>query len=279
MSFLDVNGLAVDAYLDDFERSTSDVQAFARSEGLTLEGALYAAKREWNFTVPWETVGERTTALTGWVKARGHHYTFERVDGATTKFNRYSTDGGPGFDTSVTAHAASKFGTWSGKVNSGGASTVSVTFGSDGRYSVSAWRRIAATSAAFSLFSYVNDGATTRFFLGSSVASSLAWATATAASGYLSLSLEGKNDAGSSATALFDGLMLVPYALTTQQLVARVARTAAEPPFPYIELDGDCLEDLNPVTVKGFVLAESMTQANKNGTQNARSLKISFIER
>ena len=278
MSFLEVNGLNVDVDLGSFDRDNSDIQTFSRVEGLSLEGTLYAAKREWDFKAPWEPVEAVSLAITGWVKGRGHYYTFERVDGATTRFNKYSTDGGPGFDSQLTSHATSKFGSWCGFLLSGASSSVTVTFGSEGRYSVSAWRASQA-STTYALHSFVYDGTTIKMFDGASLVASHCFAKLTAASGYLSVTLEARLDGGTSSTSRFDGLMVVPYAMSTPQLAARVARTRAEPPFPYVELDGDCLEDLTPVTVKGFVASEGMTQVTRNGTVNARMLKIQLIER
>ena len=118
MSFVDINGLAVDVSLGDWDRADQDLQSFERSEGFTLEGVLYAPKRAWSAETPLDTSGT-VDSLRQWIKGRGHYWTFERVDGATTRFNRYSSDGGPGFGTNLTSTATSKFGTWAGTLASG----------------------------------------------------------------------------------------------------------------------------------------------------------------
>jgi hypothetical protein len=279
MSFLTINGLDVDAYYDNFHRTYKDLQTFDRSEGMTFEGALYASKREWSFDMPWETSSLKAIAVRDWIKGRGHYWTFERGDGATTRFNKYSAEGGPGFGTNISGYTPSKFGSWAALVPNNLTSTVTATFGSEGRYSAAIWKRDSTNTYIHTAAVY--DGATLRYYAGAAgVTTAWAWGSLTAASGFLTFTLQGKDQSGSAATALYDGAMLLPYALTTTQIIARNARTTAEPNFPYVEAIGDFNEDLNPITLKCFVDDEPMKQATVAGTAvPARMLKIHLVEK
>lgn len=281
MSFLTINGLDVDAFIENFDRTYDDVQTFDRSEGTTYEGALYATKRSWAFETPWDGSVLKNVSIRDWCKGRGHYFTFDRVDGATTRFNKYSAEGGPGFSANFTAGTPAKFGSWAASCASGFTSAVTASFGSDNRYSASLWKRDSAN--AYILTSVVSDGATVRYYAGAdgkTVTTAFAWATVTAVSGYLSLTLTGKDQTGGAATANYDGLMMVPYALTTTQLAARNARTLAEPVFPYVEGTGDFIDDLNPITLKIFVENEPTRQGLTSGTvQVVRYLKMKMIEK
>lgn len=283
MSFLDINGLAVNVAYGSFQRNTADVETFGRTEGHTYEGVLYAAKRQWSFEVPYDLTEAVTISNEGWLKGRGHYWTFDRVDGATTRFNRFSTDGGPGLTAAqLTNVATPKFGTWGGEVTGSLASTVTVTFGSEGRYSVSVWRRerSGAASGIYRLCSTVANGITTTSYLGSEATSAFSTFLAlSAASGILSVQLKGVTESGASMPIVYDGLMIVPYALSTTQLAARNARTSAEPNFPYVEFDGDICEDVLPIVVKCFVKDHEITQAQSGGTTNVRALSVEMIEK
>lgn len=281
MAFFTINGLEIDVDLESLDRSYVDVQNFDRTEGNTFEGVVYAQKRQWRAEIPWDTQEHRSIANRDWIKGRGHHFTFERLDGATTRFNKYSADGGPGFTATATSSATSKFGTWALSCASGQTTTVTTTFGSEGRYSMSVWKR--DSGGTYILCTHTNDGGTARYYAGSSgtgLTTAFAWAALTASSGYFRVQLQGEDETGTAvAAALYDGLMVVPYALSTPQLAARKARTTAEPAFPYVELDGDAFEDLLPIMAKGFVDAEDMTQVQSGGVTNVRCLKLSFTER
>lgn len=280
MSFFEVNGLNIDAELGNFDRSDQDVQNFARSEGLTLEGTLYSPKRGWSFGTPWDPETAKATAEREWIKGRGHYWTFERVDGGTTRFNKYSSDGGPGFGTGISGSTPTKFGTWAGAIASGGFSNVTATFGSEGRYSVSVWKRESTTS--WILCTAIDRGSGATYYAGltgTGVTTAFTWMSISAASGYLGIQLQGENESGTNAAALYDGLMLLPYALTTPMLTARNGRTEAEPRFPYVALSGDFLEDTRAVVAKGFVEQEEYTQVQRNGVTNARARKVTFVEK
>lgn len=294
MSFLDLNGLAVDVDVDGFDRDYTDIQSFGRSEGLTFEGAFFAQKREWKFSVPWTPAEHAAISVRDWIKGRGHYWQFQRVDGTTIRFNKFSSEGGPGFNTNIT-NGTARFTAvspscplWGALVTFGLTSTVTVAFGSDGRYSISLWKNDwgVPTGASWKLCSVTFDGATQRFFApGSLVTTSFSsWLTISAVSGALSVSLLGKNTAGASSNAFYDKLWIVPYSLSTTMINAREARTITaqfEPAFPYVEMDGDCLEDVFPIAIKGFVESEEMTQVMTStpAISNARCLKVHLIEK
>lgn len=282
MSFVKINGLDVDVDRDGgLDRSYADVEYYERSEGMTLEGCTHREVREYSFSVPVVRTDAGNQALRGWIKGRGHHWTFERVDGATTRFTKFPTDGGPGFGSSSTLSSTSKFGTWGISVGLGLTSTASVSFGSEDRYSVSVWKR--DSGGTYVLCTVVADGTTTTSYAGAAgtaTTTAFAWLTLSAASGHLGVGLIGKNQAGTDAAAIYDGLMVVPYALTTTQLAARNARTVAEPAFPYVELDGDCLEDLQPLVVKGFIGSEASEQITERGAVvNVRIPTVRLVQR
>lgn len=259
MPFLKLNDLEIDVGVDDLEVEYTDAQAFQRGEAMTLEGTMYREIREWSFEVPVWDNGLEAEAFRGWIKGRGHYWTFSRRDGATTRFNKYSADGGPGFDLNMrpATTALAKFGTWGLLLNDNKTTSVDVGFGSEGRYSISVWKR--DNSGNQILCSAISDGATLRYKAGATgngITTAFAWATISAVSGSMSVSLIGKDTSGTNATAAYSGLMIVPYSLTTDQLTARNGRTAAEPVFPYLELAGDFSEDVTSVIVKGFVDSE-----------------------
>lgn len=269
MSYVTLNSLDMGvSEQDGFDRGYADVESFGRSEGLTLEGTMYREVREFSFTVPVVYTDQEIQALRGWVKGRGHYFNFERVDGATTRFSRYSNDGGPGFGAGTTAGTATfaKYGTWCLKLPGGDDSVVTAGFGSEDRYSVCVWKR--ESGGTYRLCTVVADGTSTTSYSGATgmgATTAFSWWTVTAASGSLSVRLFGKNEAGTTASAFYDGLLMVPYALTTPQLEALNGRTTALPTFPYVELDGLCLEDLQPMVVKGTVASEETEVVNYQG--------------
>jgi hypothetical protein len=281
MPFLALNGLEIDVdRSDSVDRDYADAQDFDRSAGTTIEGTHYRELREFGFTIPVQKTSQEIQSQRGWIKGRGHHYTFEYLDGATTRFNRFSTDGGPGFNTNLTATAVTvKFGTWAAKVNSGGTSVANFGFGSEDRYSVSVWRT--CSSQSYQLCTVVANGTTTTSYVGTVATTAFPWLTLSAASGSLALTLKGTRvDGSTSATATYDGLMVVPYALTTNQLSARGARTSAEPRFPFVELSGDVLEGTGSIVVKGTVESDMIEQVTERGTvTNMRVAKVKLVER
>lgn len=278
MPAVKINGLTMSVAEDELSSEHVDIQTFDRTEGMTFEGTLMAELREWSFTIPAQKSAQEANSQKGWIKGRGHYWNFERVDGATTRFNKYSTDGGPGFNTNMTSATSMKFGTWGARVALGTESTVTVTFGSEEAYTVSVWKL--RSTGGWQLFSIVADGTTTTsYIMSSSAATVFPWITVSAASGYLGVSLWGRTQTGAGAGAAYDGLMILPYALTTWQLSAREKRQSAEPGFPYVELSGDVLEGTQPVVVKGFVTNTEYVEASDGGWKIIRIPQVRLVQK
>lgn len=282
MAFLTINGLNVDAFIEDFQRDAADLQTFDRMASLSFGGAVYATKREWTFKTPFDLKESTVMSLRDWIKGRGHYWTFQRVDGATTRFNRYSADGGPGFDTDAVAGTTrfTSTGVWGMHVGASDAATAVAGFGSEGRYSVSLFKKM--TTATWRMCTAVYDGSTLTYYAGltgTAVTTAFAWMSLSASSGTLSVTLQGLTDAGASAVAPYDKVWVVPYALTTAMMAARLARAHTaqfEPAFPYVEMAGTHMEDLNGIAVKGFV--ESDVAVPVTGGI-ARQLAIKLVEK
>ena len=84
-----------------------------------------------------------------------------------------------------------------------------------------------------------------------------------------------------TSTTLFDSVLLLPYRLTGDMLVARTARTEAEGALPYVLLGGHALQDPDEVEVKGFVEERRPTQCTIAGVwyDNAEVLSGVFVEK
>ena len=289
-TFLAINGLTISVDRESFDRNYNDVQNFMRSEGNTIEGTLFEQKREFQFTIPIVKTDYEYQAQRDWIKGRGAYWNFERVDGVTTRFNRFGTDGGFGLTTtSITNNNVStvscKFGTYSMQVASAGSTVVTVSWGPETQYSISLWRYSNFGGLnTWNLHTQTWDGATLAHFAGvtgTTLTSGFTnWFSASATTRALTLTLAGKDAAAGNTTAWYDSLMIVPYCMTTNQMAARQARVIDIPPLPYVEADGDFLEDLAPLTVKGFVGSSHVEQVQSAGaTLNARVVKLTLTER
>ena len=283
--FCAVNGL--DLNVSDFAEDSDDVEAFGRGGGLDFEGVSYGERRKWQFTTPPYTA-EDSDSLKGWLKGRGHQWTFEYVDAATTRFTFYSQEGGLGlsFASGATYSSTSKFGLWALQVHAGGSAvSTTATFGAERGCSMSVWRRVPSDGDTYELCSITWDGATLRYYAGASgtgVTTAFAWTTGTGVTyGYFPLVLEGQNNAGSNVTVIFDGLWLVPYTLSTSMLSARAQRTEVEGSFPYVKLAGMALRDNREVEVKGFVTGREPRQLVIDGQfrPNREEISGTFVER
>jgi hypothetical protein len=284
VSFLAINSFEILVPIGSFSISDDDVVTFERGGTFSLEGCQYAHKRAISFQGnPDEDI--TSSAVRDWVKGRGSYWTFERLDGATTRFNQYSTEGALGFSVAVSASSNAKFGSYAMFLSASGSAAVTVPLATSGRFSVSVWRK--ENTASYQLCSVVYNGSTSIFYVGSTVTSGgFGWVTSTAngtsgGSAMFVVTLFGKDTTGAAATVAYDGLMAVPYALTVPMLAARNGRTAAEPDFPYVELSGDCLEDVSALVVKGFVeKQETMMVTLTSGFEyNARQTTYKLRER
>lgn len=278
--FLTVNGLELG--VTDFQRDTEDLDQWGRGGGLTFEGTTYAQKSSWGFETAPLLPGE-ADAINGWVKGVGHHWNFDLVDGATTRFTAYSADSGMDWFATTTGYTASseaKFGRWGMMLHSSAQVTVTATFGIEQPgLSISGWKKIGA--ADWELCSLVYDGHTSRYFVGTEITTSFAWLITARTVKYFRNTLEGQDGAGSGATSLYDGWMILPYPLSTPQLAARAARTAAEPNFPYVAISGKNLRRQDETVCKGFVTRRNPVRATIDGTyySNAETLEGTLTEK
>lgn len=281
-----LNGFYPGVLIEDAGQKSENVEGYVRSESTSLEGTTYGYKRVWDLRLAPVGTEQEIEALRGWVQGRFWSWSFERVDGATTRFNPYEAGGGRRLSPTtgtLTAAASIKFGTWSAQVSSAGVSAITLPFfsGVSPRYSWAVWK-LEATSGSVTFCSNVCDGSTSRFFTESTSdpTTAFAWATVGTASGVFSVALEGQNQSGTNAVADYDALFIAPYALSTVQLAALGSRTTQIPAPPFLEWDGLLNESTDPVVVKGYVESESIEQVVLGGSnRTARFMTITLQER
>lgn len=279
-NFLTVNGLNLPAM--SAGRRRSDVDKWGRGNGVDMSGATFARKRQFAFETPPMTPLE-AHALSGWVRGLGHHFTFEWLDEhlSTTKFTLYSTDGGAVISGGSTATADTKYGSYALLAAGNDTHTVTALFGSETPHGFSVWRKQLSINT-WELCSAAYDGATARYFAGpggTSITTAFAWTTFLHTTGYLRVGLEGQNAAGSSATCLYDGLMILPYSPTSAQLYARHQRLNTEPGFPLVAVGGHLHQAIPEVAAKGFVKSYPVHQVVLDRPRdNARQVVGTLVE-
>lgn len=280
-SFLTVNGLNLPAMSAGQRRVDPD--RWGRGNGLAYAGTTYAKRRQLAFETPPMTPLE-AQALSGWVRGLGHHFTFEWTDDhrATTQFTLYSTDGGAVLSGGSAATTDSKFGSYALLVAGNAQHTATVLFGSEAPHAFSVWRNQISIDS-WELCSASYDGATTRYHAGTDgigTTTPFAWAGFNSSDGILRVRLEGQDPAGSSSTCLYDGLMILPYSLTTPQLAARNGRLNAEAPFPLVAVGGHALRLTPELACKGLVKDYPVHRVVLDGRwhDNARQVTGTLIE-
>lgn len=287
MPFLLVNGLEVEVLDDSLGAGRADVSTWGRSAALTFEGSTYRELRQWQFETTPLTEAE-AKALTGWLEGRGSMWTFERYDAyrSTTAFSRFSAEGGLSMGSGATRYGTAKFGTWAGQLNTGVNSTFTASLVQGGtvtpQWGFSTWK--ASNGGTYALCSAHYDGATVRYMGGTdgtAVTTAFAWASFTASSAGLSVTIQGEDFAGTNGTTQYDQMLVVPYALTTSMIAARSARTRVEPNYPYVEVTGSMAGTATAVfTAKCFVEGAEVLQGTKYGTfQPLYQLKVRIEER
>lgn len=279
-NFLTVNGLALS--LTEVSRESEDLDEWGRGGGLTYEGTTYGQKAMWKFdTAP--LLPTEADSLAGWLKGAGLYWNFDLVDGATTRFTAYSTESGMGWfpvTTGYTASSDAKFGRWGMMLLPSAAVAVTATFGIERPgLSASGWKKTGA--GAWELCSASYDGGTTRYFVGTAVTTAFAWLAFTKTTNYLAVRLDGESGSGSSSTTLYDGWMILPYSLATNQLSARLNRTEAEPGFPYVGVGGKHPRTDSEFICKGFVEERTPVRVSIDGTYypHAETLSGSLVEK
>lgn len=297
MAFLRIEGLPVDALIDDFEISDQSVEAFNRTLGDSLEGVIYSDKKEISLTTPpLDPISARS--LEGWVRGRRHLWTFNRPDGATTRFTRFSDDGGVAFPTTgYTSTSSALFSTWAIQINPAITNTVTTTFGAEGDWTVAFYHKDVATNASYTFYAIRSVGGALGFFQGAASTTTLFNAVVTAVSGFIRASLVGRQGlSATNATSHFDNLIIAPYAFTYDMMLS-----SATPRYgltslghtrpPYVTVFGDGLHKANvganganepgPMLCKGFVETVDTEPVVLNGAfqYNARRLKIRLLEK
>lgn len=233
MPFLTVNGLTVQVRKDSWSESNDDVQTTGRAVNGTYFRDVVAYKRGWTGETPILT-GTTAAALRDWIKGRGDYASFE----SSTRTSRGLTPSGTG--TANTSTSEKKFGTRSLLISSGGTAAYAFGSGYASRWTVCVWKRTASNVFTH----YAIDDAGTQYKAGAvhtpSGSDSVAnWLTSSSGT----FTLLGKDIAGTnSASAYYDELVVVPYRMTSTQIAALAARTAALSSVPSAVLvGGDCV--------------------------------------
>lgn len=295
--FLSINGLNID--VADADASPDDVEVFGRGGGLQYTGTTYGNKRKASFdTIP--LLPHEADSLDGWVKGRGHQWRFAWTDTSSTttvRFTLHSAEGGMSLapvSSATLRSEASTAGPWGGTdgfslmLHPGNSVTATVAFGTEAPYSLSVWRQVPILAATWELCSLAYDGATTRYWAGAdgaTLTTAFSWLSISAASGRAGMTLQGENNTAGTATALFSGLWIVPYALSTSMLVARDLRATngvgAEPAFPYVGVGGSFLREVNELTMKGFIQKRNPMRVSMGGSwyANAERLSGSLVQK
>lgn len=296
MAFLNIDGLEVPVLVDEFELRDASVETYGRNADDSLQGSTYSVKREMSFVTEPMTVAN-ARALEGWVRGRRHQWTFDRLDGATTRFTRYSDEGGLLLASAGTLTGNSPtFGTWSLVLSTSAVTAcATATFGSEGDWSVSVQHKLTAATQFFSYTTRSRAGVIDSLF-NNAAYGTVGFLNITAVSGFLQVILSGRNDgngtaAGSSATSVFENLKIYPYALTDAMDLTFLGggiSTGLSSPAPFVKVTGDCLLEANvsgasgpgPVICKGFV--ESIpTEPLVVDTfdYDARQLRVKLVQR
>jgi hypothetical protein len=295
MAFLRIEGVAVDSLIDTFDISDQSVESYNRTANDRLEGITYSDKKEVSFTTPPLAPAE-ARALEGLVRGRRHAWSFERVDGATTRYTQYSADGGLTLSSAATSTASAFFGTWGLQLNSAVQTTATALFGSEGDWTIGVYQKVPATSASYVFYCLRGTGTAATAFTGTTVAATLGFLQYSAASGFLSARLFGSTVGATSATAHYDGLFMAPYAISDAMLAAAATPLfglpvtgPTRPPFVTVFGDGLHKPDTNlngagepgPMVCKGFVGTVETVPVVLNGTfqYNARRLQIRLLEK
>lgn len=292
MAFLRVNGLEISAQVAGFGLNDESVDNYSRSVSDSMEGITYSVKKNYEFeTVPLQL--DEAHALEGWLRGIGHLWSFSRRDPATTRFTRTSADAGLILSSGTVATDA-VYGSHALMVLSAATSTATASFGAEGDWSIFGYQKVGtATYSSYAVRS--RNGVVEAFQAGASVAT-VRFVALSASSGYLGMALLGRNNAGSSATALYDNVAMVPYALTDSMVTSLAScyygmptTGPAKPPF--VTITGDALQRgsvaVNEVgerggqSAKGYVIASNPIPVSIDGgfRYNARTLEVRLVEK
>lgn len=295
MSFIRINNLDVSALIDGFSLDDASVETYDRTLNDSLEGTTYSVKKTISFSTDYLT-GSDASALEGWVRGRGHQWTFERYSNNTTQFSLFSNEGGVamvGFNYYGAVTGTEPFGTQLLGLNPGGTTTVTVPFGTETDLTIAYMNRGAAT-ATWQHYALIRKSGATSLWKGfqgasSSTIPSLVGLSVTAVSGFTMVTFSSADGVTSSITALFDRVLITPYAMTVSMLSARSTASLNEVPLPFVGVSGDALPlaatatgaEPGPITMKASVKTLDYKPVVVDGVfrYNARAVKITLEQR
>jgi hypothetical protein len=294
MAFLRVNGYVIPVLVDDVAQSDDTVESWVRAANDDYVGTTYSRKQSYDFHVP-PVSRLDALAIDGWVRGRGHVWTFQRSDGSTTRFTRTSDEAGLTFSTG-TSTASSLFGAWGLQIPSAATAFTTTSFGSDGDWTVQAHLRSSGNYASYVVRSiggtvdYWVAGATVPgpFSLNDPIA-------VTAASGSLLVSLNGRIASG-NATMHFGAVRALPYALNEGQILSLASVFVGVPTtgwarHPYVTVTGSFLNEGGPAVNaagerggrphKGFTSGSPPIPRVLSGTfhPDARDVAVRLVQR
>lgn len=282
---VEIDGYDVAPLVNGAGVTHTNIEAFERAANGGYEGTIFARKQQWSFRLAPTMTDNENRSLRGWVTGQHWSWNFDRVDGATTRFNRFEDAGGVGWVAGTgfySSSATSKFGSWGFSPSSSHYSAVTLNFNVVPGFSWGVWKH---TSVGYKWCAHTWDAATHRYTVngGSSTTTAFAWSDAPtgAASAPFYLRLYGETDAGASTTtAVYDGAIVCPYAWTNGQIDALAGRTYPIPFAPYVEFDGGLNDAGQAIVVKGTIEDEDIQEvAYGGGTTASRWLRISLTER
>lgn len=253
MAFLRVDGYEIPVLVDSIGDADATVESFGRAQDDALTGTVYSAKREYEFETPPMPLSD-AVAVASWVRGRGHHWSFQRPDTATTRFSLVSDEAGHTF-TAGTSTSSSLFGPWALQLLSGFTSSATVNFGSEADWTVQVYHRTTAGQPFLSRVVRFKDGVTDYWVSGATTAGPFTLTdpmSVSASSGFVGVALSGRATGGSAATAQFGGVRVVPYALNEGQILALATPFFGNPTTgwarkPFVSVTGDMLSIGGPV--------------------------------
>jgi len=299
MAFLRVDGLAIEVLVDGITDDDGTIESYVRGAGAQddLIGTTYSSKRSYTFETPPLPLAD-AVALAGWVRGRGHHWSFQTPDGATTRFSLVSEEAGLALTVGSSTSSA-LFGTWGMMLRSSRTSSVTASFGSEGDWSVVAYHRSTAGQPYLAHTVRSRDGVVDYWLSGATVPGpyiSTDPLSVTASSGRLGVLLSGRTSLGTSATSQFGALKIFPFALTDEMILSLATPFHGNPTTgfarkPYVAVTGDMLTEGGPAVNGAGERGGRAFKGSTSGTAiqpvvtadgfkyNARAVTIQLVQR
>jgi hypothetical protein len=270
MAAIRVDGLEIDVIIDSVSGpEDASIEAYGRSIGDSLEGVTYSRKIALEFET--QPMSPRDAyALEGWVRGIQHAWSFQRPGSATTTFSKNSDDGGLTW-TNATLSSTAFMSAWSLHIPSNATTAATVSFGSEGDYTISGFHRTHQATNDWKSFVCRRPNSPAvpaeSFYNGVAV-STLTFLSFTTASGAMSVRLHGCTATTTAASALFAGIRIAPFSYS-DRMVASLASVAfglpttgfARPPYVVVtgsllraqRLSGNEAAEPGPILAKGSV--------------------------